>query len=66
MQETATNVKQLVLAIAASYIFLMATNYLVHSVLLMPDYNAIPASHRSAEAIQQKLWVLALGQLCFA
>jgi hypothetical protein len=44
----------------------MATAYLVHGVWLMPDYNAIPASHRTATAMQQRFWVLAIGQVFFA
>jgi hypothetical protein len=58
--------KKLVLAIVVGYVFLMGTNYLVHNVWLLPDYNAIPASHRTMAAIMERLWVLAIGQLCFA
>lgn len=58
--------KKLVLATIVAYIVLMGTNYLVHSVWLMPDYNAIPASHRTAEAIMHRFWAMALGQLFFA
>ena len=58
--------KKLVLATAAAYILLMGTNYLVHEIWLMPDYEAIPLSHRSAEGIQHRFWAMALGQLFFA
>jgi len=58
--------KKLVLAIVAVYILLMATNYVVHSIWLMPDYNAIPLSHRSAEGIQHRFWAMLLGQFFFS
>jgi hypothetical protein len=58
--------KKLVLAIVVAYLVLMGTNYLVHEIWLMPDYNAIPSSHRSAEGIHHRFWALALGQLFFA
>lgn len=58
--------KKLILAAIVAYVFLMATNYLVHSVWLMPDYNAIPQSHRSAGSIARHMWAMLLGQLFFA
>ena len=58
--------KKLVLAIVVCFVFLMGTNFLIHGVWLTPDYNAIPASHRSAAEIQQKFWALVIGQICFA
>jgi hypothetical protein len=64
MQE-ATPMKKLVLAIVVGYVVLMATNYLVHEILLMPDYNAIPLSHRSAEGIMHRFWAMAVGQFFF-
>lgn len=58
--------KKLVLAIVVAYIVLMGTNYLVHEIWLMPDYNAIPASHRTAAGIQHRFWLMCVGQLFFA
>jgi hypothetical protein len=58
--------KKLVMATVACYVALMATNYLVHSVLLMNDYAAIPASHRTPEGIMHRFWAMAIGQLFFA
>jgi hypothetical protein len=58
--------KKFIMATAAGYIVLMATNYLVHSVLLMSDYAAIPASHRPVEGIMHRFWIMAVGQLFFA
>jgi len=58
--------KKLVLAIIATYIVLMATNYLVHSILLQPDYDAIPLSHRSLQGIQHRFWAMLVGQFFFS
>jgi hypothetical protein len=58
--------KKLILAIVVVYVVLMGTNYLIHSVWLMPDYDAIPLSHRSAEQIMHRFWAMALGQFFFA
>jgi hypothetical protein len=58
--------KKLIIAIVLAYVVLMGTNYLVHSVWLMPDYDAIPLSHRSAEGIIHRFWAMALGQFFFA
>ena len=58
--------KKLVLATIVAYIVLMGTNYFVHEIWLMPDYNTIPGSHRTAEAIAHRFWAMALGQLFFA
>ena len=58
--------KKLGIAIVATYVVLMATNYLVHSIWLMPDYNAIPETHRTTEQIMHHFWAMALGQLFFA
>lgn len=58
--------KKLVAAIVAAYVVLMGTNYLVHDILLMPDYNAIPLSHRSQEGIMHRMWAMAIGQFFLA
>jgi len=58
--------KKLVLATVAGYIALMATNYLIHSVLLMSDYAAIPASHRAPEEMMHRFWAMLIGQFFFA
>jgi hypothetical protein len=65
-QEAITSMKKLLLAIVAAYIVLMLTNYLVHSVWLMSDYAAIPASHRSNAGIMHRFWAMAVGQFFFA
>jgi hypothetical protein len=65
-QEAITAMKKLLLAIVAAYIVLMFTNYLVHSVWLMSDYAAIPASHRSTAGIMHRFWAMAVGQFFFA
>jgi uncharacterized BrkB/YihY/UPF0761 family membrane protein len=58
--------KKIVLATIATFIVLMAMNYVVHSILLMPDYDAIPLSHRSLEGIQRRFWAMLVGQFCFS
>jgi len=58
--------KKLVTAIVATFIVLMATNYLVHSVWLMPDYDAIPLSHRNPWSMRHRFWLLVLGQVSFS
>jgi len=60
------NIKKLAIAIVAVYIVLMATNYLVHSIWLQPDYDAIPLSHRAMAGIQERFWVMLVGQFFFA
>ncbi len=58
--------KKLVIATIAAYVVLMATNYLIHSIWLMPDYEAIASSHRTVEGIMHRFWAMALGQFFFA
>jgi hypothetical protein len=58
--------KKLVMAIVAVFIVLMATNFLVHSVWLTPDYDAIPLSHRSLAGIQHRFWAMVVGQFFFS
>ncbi len=58
--------KKLVAATVAAYVVLMGTSYLVNQVLLMPDYDAIPLSHRSNADIMHRFWAMAIGQLFFS
>ncbi|MGH9712894.1 MAG: hypothetical protein ACRD5M_06295 [Candidatus Acidiferrales bacterium] len=58
--------KKIVLAAVATFVVLMATNYLIHQIWLMPDYNAIPLSHRSAYGIQHRFWAMIVGQIFFS
>ncbi|MGA8220911.1 MAG: hypothetical protein WB780_04595 [Candidatus Acidiferrales bacterium] len=58
--------KKIVMATVAVFIFLMATNYLVHSIWLMPDYDAIPLSHRNLAGIQHRFWAMLIGQFFFS
>lgn len=58
--------KKLVIAIVATFIILMATNYLVHEIWLMPDYDAIPLSHRNPAGIQHRFWAMVVGQFIFS
>ena len=58
--------KKLILAIVVGYILLMGTNYLVHDIWLMPDYNKIPLSFRTQAEITHRFWAMAIGQFLFA
>jgi uncharacterized membrane protein (DUF485 family) len=57
--------KKLILAIVVGYILLMGTNYLVHDIWLMPDYNKIPLSFRTQTEIMHRFWAMAIGQFLF-
>jgi hypothetical protein len=58
--------KKLAGAILAAYVVLMGTDYLIHDILLMPDYDANPLSHRPNADIMHRFWVMAIGQFFFA
>jgi hypothetical protein len=58
--------KKLVIAIVATFIILMATNYLVHNFWLSADYDAIPLSHRNPAGIERRFWAIVLGQIFFS
>jgi len=58
--------KRLAGAIAAAYIALMGTNYVVHGLLLFDDYLTYPETFRSVEEIQERIWIYCLGQALFA
>lgn len=58
--------KKTVMAVVATFVVLMATNYLIHEKLLMPDYDAIPLSHRSPWGIQHRFWAMIIGQIFFS
>jgi hypothetical protein len=59
-------VKKLILAIVVGYIVLMGTNYLIHDIWLMPNYNAIPWSHRTSAEMMHRFWAMAIGQFLYA
>lgn len=58
--------KKLVIAMVICYVVLMGTNFLIHSVWLMSDYAATPDSWRALPDMQQKMWVMFIGQAFFA
>src|ERR1700691_4006878 len=66
MQKEMTTMKKLAGAIVAGYVVLMGTSYVVNQILLMPDYDAIPMSHRGNAAIMHRFWAIAVGQFFFA
>jgi hypothetical protein len=58
--------KKIVMAAVATFVVLMATNYLIHGIWLTADYDAIPLSHRSPWGIQHRFWATVLGQVFFS
>jgi hypothetical protein len=66
LTQEAVHMKKLILSIVVVFVLLMGTNYLIHAVWLMPDYDAIPASHRSLAGIMHRFWAMAVGQFFFA
>lgn len=64
------NVKRLILAVVAAFIFTFATDFLIHAVWLDPDYKATAEVWRSEPEMQARfLWMVfahLLGALAFA
>jgi len=53
------NIKRLLLAILVAFIFIFATDFLIHAVWLMPDYNATKELWRpEAEMNARFPWML--------
>lgn len=60
------NIKRLLLAILVAFIFIFATDFLIHAVWLMPDYNASKELWRpEAEMNARFPWML-IAQLLVA
>ena len=58
--------KKLIVAMLVTYVVLMGTNYLIHGVLLMPDYDVLRPVFRSVEGVTARFWAIAVGQVFFA
>ena len=59
------NLKRLILAIVVGFIFIFATDFLIHAVWLMPDYNATKSLWRpEAEMNARFPWMLGAQLLC--
>ena len=58
--------KKLIVAMLVTYVVLMGTNYLIHGVLLMPDYDVLRPVFRSVEGVMARFWAIAVGQVFFA
>jgi hypothetical protein len=58
--------KKLVIAMVICYAVLVGTSWLIHEVWLMNDYAATPDSWRLLPDMQQKMWVMFVGQAFFA
>lgn len=58
--------KKLIIAAVVAYVWLMLTNFLIHGLWLMSEYAAIPDTWRPMAQMQQKMWIMWVGQLIFA
>lgn len=59
------DMKKFLLAVVVAFIFLMATNYLVHGVWLNPIYEMYPDSWRPVEQQVAKMWIMWIGHLLY-
>lgn len=57
------NTKRLLLCLVAAFVTVFVTDYLIHQILLAPDYAASKALWRSEETMQQFLHWLMIGEL---
>lgn len=53
-------------AIAAAFAVIVATNWLVHAVLLRAAYQAIAINFRPIQVIQARMWIVLVGQAIFS
>lgn len=64
------NIKRLILAIAAAFIFSFASDFLIHAIWLAPDYKATAEVWRSDPEMQSRFgWMVfahLLGAVAFA
>jgi hypothetical protein len=60
------NIPRLILAIVAGFIVIFATDYLIHGVWLMPDYNATKAIWRPDAEMNARVQWMFIAQFLFA
>ena len=58
--------KKFTLAVIVAYLALEGTGFLIHGVWLDPTYRALPDSWREFNQMQQKMWIMWVGDLLFA
>jgi hypothetical protein len=59
------NIKRLLLAIIAGFVVIFGTDYLIHGLWLMPDYNATKHLWRPESEMHSRFcWMLAAQLLC--
>lgn len=52
-------------AILGGFVLVSATSYLIHQVILQPDYMASASSWRDPEDITHRMWALLLANLIY-
>jgi hypothetical protein len=57
------NIKRLLLAILAGFVFILASDFLIHGVWLEPDYQATAGMWRSQPEMQARMPYMTAGQL---
>lgn len=61
------NIKRLIVAIIAGFIVIFGTDYLIHGLWLMPDYNATKALWRPESEMNTRIgWMFFAQFLCAA
>lgn len=61
------NIKRLILSIAAGFVVIFATDYLIHAVWLLPDYDATKELWRPEAEMEKRFWQMLIAQfLCVA
>ncbi|HVB97886.1 MAG TPA: hypothetical protein VNJ12_00940 [Candidatus Dormibacteraeota bacterium] len=53
-------------AILAAFAIIVATNWLIHAVLLRAEYQAIVLSFRPMQVIRARMWIVLVGQAVFS
>jgi len=63
------DMKKIVLAVAAVFVILLATDYLIHGMWLSSAYTQLQAEQntfRSTAQMEQKTWIMWVGRLLFS
>lgn len=60
------NARKSIGAMVAAFLVLVATNWLVHGVLLRGSYQALAVTFRPMAMIRARMWLVLVGQALFA
>ena len=58
--------KRFILAVVVSFVVLEGTGFLIHGMWLDPIYRSMPTSWRPFDEMEQKMWIMWIGDLLFA